>query len=91
MIKPLGNRIFLKKDGQPEKRGEIILLKNESTYAPPYSGIITGVGSDIDDKDYKIGERILFHDLAGNEITVKGETIFFIRDKDVTAIIDKNV
>jgi len=91
MIKPLGNRIFVKKDGQPEKKGNIILLKSEGAYAPPYSGIITGVGKDIEDKDYKIGERVLFHDTAGSEITIQGENIFFIRESDVTAIIEKNV
>ena len=91
MIKPLGNRIFLKKDEQPDRKGNIILLKKEGQFAPPYSGIITGVGEGVEDKDFKIGIKVLFHDLAGSEIKYNGETVLSLRERDITAIIDKNV
>ncbi len=91
MIKPLGNRIFLKKDEQPERKGSIILLKKEGQFAPPYSGTIIGVGDGVEDNDFKIGIKVLFHDLAGTEIKYKGKTILSLRERDITAIIDKNV
>jgi len=91
MIKPLGNRIFLKKDEQQEKKGSIILLKKEGQFAPPYSGTIIGVGDGVEDNDFKIGIKVLFHDLAGTEIKYKGKTILSLRERDITAIIDKNV
>ena len=92
MIKPLGNRIFLKKDPQPEQKGEIILLKKEGMYAPPYAGTITGIGSEVEDKDFQIGTRVLFHDLSGTEFEHNKETVFSLRERDITAIIlDKNV
>ena len=91
MIKPLGNRIFLKQDPQPEKKGDIILLKKEGMHAPPYSGTIVGIGDAVEDKEFQIGIKVLFHDLAGVEIKYKGETILSLRERDITAIIDKNV
>ena len=91
MIKPLGNRIFLKQDPQPEQKGEIILLKKEGMHAPPYSGTIIGIGDGVEDKDFQIGVKVLFHDLAGVEIKYQGETILSLRERDITAIIDKNV
>jgi len=91
MIKPLGDRIFLKKDEQLEKSGSIILLKKDGMYAPPYSGIITGVGAGVEDKDFKIGVKVLFQDLAGNEFKYDGNTVFSLREEDITAIIDKNI
>jgi chaperonin GroES len=91
MIKPLGNRIFLKKDEQPERKGSIILLKKGGEFAPPYAGTIIGVGDGVEDKDFQIGIKVLFHDLAGVEIKYKGETIISLRERDITAIIDKNV
>jgi|TARA_R110001599_G_scaffold33320_1_gene108027 co-chaperonin GroES (HSP10) len=92
MIKPLGNRIFLKKDPQQEQKGEIILLKKEGMYAPPYAGTIIGIGSEVKDKDYQIGTKVLFHDLAGLEFDHNKESIFSLREQDITAIIlDKNV
>jgi len=88
MIKAIKKRIFLKKDDQPEKIGNIYVPKSEGLCAPPYSGTIISVGSDIEDEDYKVGARVLFHDLAGSEIKYEGETIYSIRESDVTAIIE---
>ena len=53
MIKPIGNRIFLKKDEQPDRKGDIILLKKDGMYAPPYSGTIIGIGDEVEDKEYQ--------------------------------------
>lgn len=87
MIKAIKNRIFLKKDEQPDKIGNIYVPKSEGQYAPPYSGTIISVGGDIKDKDYQVGVKVLFHDLAGTEFKYNDETIFSIRENDVTAII----
>ena len=87
MIKAIKNRIFLKKDEQPEKIGSIYVPKSEGQYAPPYSGTILSVGQDIKDDDYKVGTKVLFHDLAGTEFNYEGNTIFSIRENDITAII----
>jgi len=91
MIKPLGNRIFLIQDEQPEKKGNILLLKKDGAFRPPYGGMIVGIGDSVDDTEYKIGSKVLFHDLAGMEIKYKDQTIISLREKDITAIIDKNV
>ena len=91
MLKPLGDRIFLKKDEQLEKSGSIILIKKDGMHAPPYSGIITGVGAAVEDKDFKIGIKVLFQDLAGSEFKYDGNTVFSLREQDITAIIDKNI
>lgn len=92
MIKAIKNRIFLKKDEYPEKIGLIYVPKLEGQYAPPYSGTIVSVGSEVEDPDYKEGTRILFHDLAGTEFEVDGEKVFSIRENDVLAIVDdKNI
>ncbi len=92
MIKPIGNRIFLKKDPQPEKKGDIILLKKEGMMAPPYAGTIIAIGDEVKDNDFQIGSKVLFHDLAGFEFKHEEETILSLRERDITAIIlDKNV
>ncbi len=87
MIKAIKNRIFLKKDEQQEKIGSIYVPKTEGQYAPPYSGTIISVGEDVEDADFKVGVKVLFHDLAGTEFKYNGDTIFSIRENDVTAII----
>lgn len=92
MINAIKNRIFLKKDEQPEKIGLIYVPKLEGQYAPPYSGTIISIGSDITDIDYQVGCRVLFHDLAGTEFEIDGEKIFSIRETDVIGIlVNKNI
>ena len=87
MIKAIKNRIFLKKDEQPEKIGSIYVPKTEGQYAPPYSGNIISVGEDVQDNDYQVGVKVYFHDLAGTEFEHNGEKIFSIRENDITAIL----
>lgn len=92
MINAIKNRIFLKKDQQPEKIGSIYVPKLEGQHAPPYSGTIISIGTNITDSDYTVGSKILFHDLAGTEFEIDGEKIFSIRENDVLGIIiDKNI
>ena len=92
MIKAIKNRIFLKKDEYPEKIGLIYVPKLEGQYAPPYSGTIISIGSEVEDQDYQVGMKVLFHDLAGTEFEVNGEKVFSIRENDIVAIIDdKNI
>jgi len=92
MIKAIKNRIFLKKDEYPEKIGLIYVPKLEGQYAPPYSGTIISIGSEVEDKEYQVGMRVLFHDLAGTEFDFNGEKVFSIRENDIVAIVDdKNI
>ena len=46
---------------------------------------------DVEDKEYAIGKRVLFHDFAGTELMFDGETVFSLREEDITAIIDNNI
>ncbi len=92
MIKAIKNRIFLKKDEYPEKIGLIYVPKLEGQYAPPYSGTIISIGPDVKDRDYQIGVKVLFYDLAGTEFEINGERIFSINENNVLAVInDKNI
>ena len=92
MIKAIKNRIFLKKDEYPEKIGLIYVPKLEGQYAPPYSGTIISIGSEVEDQDYQVGMKVLFHDLAGTEFDFNSEKVFSIRENDILAIIDdKNI
>jgi co-chaperonin GroES (HSP10) len=87
MIKAIKNRIFIKKDEYPEKIGSIYIPKVEGQHAPPYSGIILSVGSDVNDPDYIEGVKVLFHDLAGTQFETDEGTIFSIRENDILAIV----
>jgi co-chaperonin GroES (HSP10) len=90
-IKAIGERIFLIKDIVSESLGGILLLSNEEVNLPPYTGTIISVGNKVEDEDYKPGVRVLFHDLAGFEFEYEGQKIYNIRERDIAAIVEKNV
>jgi len=90
-IKAITNRILLKKDEPIKKKGSIHLVKKEGMYAPPYSGVVISIGPNVKNSDIKEGYRITFTDMAGVEFNVNGETIFSIRENDVTSIIGHDV
>tara|TARA_R100000655_G_scaffold51816_1_gene89577 strand:- start:1524 stop:1829 length:306 start_codon:yes stop_codon:yes gene_type:complete len=91
-LKAVNERIFLIKD-KIEKSGNILLPfgGKDGHNAPPYTGVIFSVGPDVEDPDYQPGVRILFHDLAGFTIELDGQKIYSIRERDVAAIIEKNI
>jgi len=86
-MKALNNRIFLKKDEDSGKIREFFVPKKEGMYAPPYTGTIMCIGPNVKDPDFKEGTRVAFHDFAGVQMVIDGETVFSIRDIDVTAIL----
>lgn len=86
----LGDRIFLIKDKYPEKIGSIYIPSNNDDKSPPYTGVVKYIGSGVDDDDIRIGIRIAFQDLAGDEFTINGETLLMIRYRNVTGIFEKN-
>tara|TARA_R110002060_G_scaffold59154_2_gene69032 strand:+ start:549 stop:863 length:315 start_codon:yes stop_codon:yes gene_type:complete len=90
-IKAIGERVFLTKDEVSESVGGIILLTKEEHNLPPYTGTIICVGHKVEDPDYQPGVRVLFHDLAGFEFEFEGQKIYNIRERDIAAIVEKNV
>jgi co-chaperonin GroES (HSP10) len=90
-IKAIGKCIFLIKDEMTETPSGIILLEKKGTNLPPFSGTIVAVGNTVEDADYKEGVRVLYHDFAGFEFEHEGQKFYSIREKDVAAIVEKNI
>ena len=89
-IKATGKKIFIHKEEITKTAAGIILLTKEGFNLPPYFGTIISVGDLVEDKDYEVGVRVLFHDLAGFEFEYEGEKIYCIREKDEAASLGKN-
>jgi len=89
-FKATGKKLFLHREEINTTDAGIILLSKEGFNLPPYHGTIISVGDRVEDKDYKIGVRVLYHDLGGFEFEYDNEKIYCIREKDVAAILEKN-
>lgn len=93
-IKPLGNRVLIKRSKPQPTKGGILLP--DSAQEKPKEGVIVAVGpgklNDEGKKDpmnVKIGDRILFSSYAGTEIKIdeKEEELLIMSEDDILGVL----
>jgi chaperonin GroES len=95
-IKPLGDRIVIKRSEAQEKTTGGILLP-DSAKNKPQKGTVLAVGPGRMIKDgtrrplqVKVGDTVLFTNWAGDEFKEsRGENILLMREEDVLAVLDE--
>ena len=93
-IRPLHDRIIVKRmEEQEVKKGSIIVP--DSAKEKPQRAKVVAVGAGkIDDSgtriplDVKSGDRILFGKYSGNEVKIDGDDYLILREEDVLAILE---
>ena len=93
-VKPLHDRILVKRLGEEEKtKGGIIIP--DSAKEKPAQGEVVAVGSGRRTDDGKLvalevkkGDKILFGKYSGNEIKLNGEDYLIMREEDVLGIMN---
>jgi chaperonin GroES len=94
-IRPLQDRILVKRVAEEEKtKGGIIIP--DSAKEKPSEGEVVAVGSGkVNDKgvvraiDLKAGDRILFGKYSGNEVKIDGVEHLLLREDEVLGVIEK--
>ena len=93
-LKPLGNRVLVKRLEPEEKmKGGIILpdtaKKKQETAA------VVAIGTGKKDKSgklisfpVKVGDKILMEKYSGQEVTLDGEELIILRADDIIAIVE---
>lgn len=91
-IKPLGNRVLIKRSKAPTTKGGILLP--DSAQEKPKEGIVLAVGpGKIDDKgnkqivDVKEGDRVLFGAYAGTEVKGDNEEMLILSEEDILGVL----
>src|SRR5947209_1255635 len=95
-IKPLGDRIVIKRFEAQEKTAGGIVLP-DSARDKPQKGKVLAVGPGKLVKDgsrkplqVKVGDTVLFTNWAGDEFKEsRGEDVLLMREEDVLAVIDE--
>lgn len=90
-IKPLGNRIVVKRTEPKTTKGGIILP--ETAQEKPKQGTVVAVGpGKVDDKgrshslDVKVGDEILFSSYSGTEYKSDDVDYLILSEEDVLAV-----
>ena len=93
-LKPLGNRILVKRLEPEEKmKGGIILPDTAKKKQETASVVAIGTGKN--DKQgkpipfpVKVGDKILMEKYSGQEVTIEGEELIILRSDDIIAIVE---
>ncbi len=93
-LKPLGNRVLVKRTEQEESlKGGIILP--DSAKKKQETAVVVSVGPGATGKDGKllpmsvqVGDRVLMDKYAGQEVLLDDEEYVILRDDDIIAILN---
>ena len=92
-VKPLHDRILVKRLGEEEKTKGGIIIPDTAKEKPAQGEVVAaGSGRRTDDGkvvalEVKKGDKILFGKYSGTEIKVDGEDYLIMREDDVLGII----
>ena len=91
-IKPLGDRVLIKRLEAEEKTKSGIVLPGTAKEQPQMAEVIAvGPGGVVDGKEIimevKAGDRVIFSKYAGTDIKVDGEELMLLSQKDILAVV----
>lgn len=91
-LRPLGDRIVIKKVEVEEKTKSGIVLPSSAKEQPQMAEVVA-IGADItnDEKkkdQIKVSDKVIFSKYAGTEIKVDGEELTILKLSDILAIVE---
>jgi chaperonin GroES len=91
-LKPLGDRVVIKKVEAEEKTKSGIVLPSSAKEQPQMAKVIA-IGADIinDEKkkdQIKVNDKVIFSQYAGTEVKVDGEEYTILKLNDILAVVE---
>ncbi len=92
-IKPLADRVVIKKLEAEEKTKSGIVLPGSAKEQPQMAEVIeVGPGGVVDGKEItmevKIKDKVIFSKYAGTEVKIDGEEYTILRQSDILAVVE---
>jgi chaperonin GroES len=91
-VKPLGNRVLVKRAEAKTSKGGILLP--DSAQEKPKEGVVIAVGEGSRDKEgklvpltVKVGDRVLFSNYSGTEVKVNDEDEIILSEDDILGVL----
>jgi len=89
-IKPLGERVVIKRVEAEEKTKSGIVLPGQAKEQPQMAKVVAvGPGTSEDKMELKEGDVVIFSKYAGTEIKFEGEEYTIMSQKDILATVNK--
>ena len=92
-IKPLADRVVIKKFEAEEKTASGIVLPTAAKEQPQMAEVIeVGPGGIVDGKEItmelKVGDKVIFQKYAGTEVKIEGNEYTILRQSDILAVVE---
>ena len=88
-IKPLGDRVVIKKLEAEEKTASGIVLPGQAKERPQEAEVVAvGPGTEDVEMIVKIGDNVIFSQYAGTEVKYDGEEYTILSQKDILATVE---
>ncbi len=92
-IKPLGERVVIKKLEAEEKTKSGIVLTGSALERPQEAEVVAvGPGAVVDgnriEMEVKVGDKVLYSKYAGTEVKVDGQEYTILKQEDILAIVE---
>ena len=89
-IKPLGERVVIKRVEAEEKTKSGIVLPGQAKEQPQMAKVVAvGPGTSEDKMELKEGDTVIFSKYAGTEVKFEGEEYTIMSQKDILATVNK--
>ncbi len=93
-LKPLGDRVLVKREDAEEKTSGGIIIPDTSKEKPS-KGSVVAIGDGVRDEkgnlipmNLKVGDKVFFTKWGGTEIKVDDEELLIMKESDILAIIE---
>ncbi|MBC8590034.1 co-chaperone GroES [Wansuia hejianensis] len=91
-LKPLGDRVVIKKVEVEEKTKSGIVLPSSAKEEPQMAEVLAvgnGIINDEKKKDeIKVGDKVIFSKYAGTEVKIDNEELTILKLSDILAIVE---
>ena len=92
-IRPLADRIVIKKVEAEEKTASGIVLPGAAKEQPQIAEVVeVGPGGIVDGKEItmevKIGDKVIFQKYSGTEVKLEGQEYTILRQSEILAVVE---
>ncbi len=88
-IKPLGNRVVIKKVEAEEKTMGGLILTSSAKETPQMAEVMAvGPGTKDEPMELKVGDKVIFSKYGGTDVKFEGEEYTIMHQSDILAVIE---
>ncbi len=88
-IKPLGNRVVIKKLEAEEKTQGGIILTSSAKEAPQVAEVVAvGKGTKEEPMELTVGDKVIFSKYGGTDVKFEGEEYTIMSQSDILAVVE---